>query len=82
MAKLIRRHLPNLLTDLRQGLTNTGLEAVNAPTQWVKKTARGFRDPEHFTTAISFHRGGLDLDPHERQQSIMAISHREAACAR
>lgn len=65
VAKLIQRHLPNLLTYLRHGLTNAGLEAVNAVIQWVKKTARGFRNPEHFKIAIYFHCGGLDLYPHE-----------------
>ncbi len=65
VAKLIQRHLPNLLTYLRHGLTNAGLEAVNAVIQWVKKTARGFRNPEHFKIAIFFHCGGLDLYPHE-----------------
>lgn len=42
-----------------------GLEAVNATIQWVMKTARGFRNPEHFKAAISFHCEGLDLYPHE-----------------
>jgi len=65
VAKLILRHLPNLLTYLEHGLTNAGLEAINAVIQWVKKTARGFRNPEHFKTAIYFHCGGLDLYPHE-----------------
>ncbi|OGA17282.1 MAG: hypothetical protein A3H32_09415 [Betaproteobacteria bacterium RIFCSPLOWO2_02_FULL_63_19] len=65
MAKLIRRHLPNLLTCLHHGITNAGLEAINAVIQWVKKTARGFRNPEHFKIAIYFHCGGLDLYPHE-----------------
>jgi transposase len=65
VAKLIQRHLPNVLTYLRHRLTNAGLEAVNATIQWVKKTARGFRNVEHFKTAIYFHCGGLDLDPHE-----------------
>lgn len=65
VAKLIRRHLPNILTYLRHGITNAGLEAVNAVIQWVKKTARGFRNPEHFKIAIYFHCGGLDLYPHE-----------------
>jgi transposase len=65
VAKLIRRHLPNVLTYLRHGITNAGLEAVNAVIQWVKKTARGFRNPEHFKIAIYFHCGGLDLYPHE-----------------
>jgi len=64
-AKLIRRHLPNVLTYLQHRITNAGLEAVNAIIQWVKKTARGFRNAEHFKTAIYFHCGGLDLYPHE-----------------
>jgi len=63
VAKLIQRHLPNVLTYLRHGITNAGLEAVNATIQWVKKTARGFRNVEHFKTAIYFHCGGLDLYP-------------------
>jgi transposase len=65
VAKLIQRHLPNLLTYLHHHLTNAGLEGVNAVIQWVKKTARGFRNAEHFKTAIYFHCGGLDLYPHE-----------------
>ena len=63
VATLIRRHFPNVLTYLRHGITNAGLEAVNATIQWVKKTARGFRNVEHFKTAIYFHCGGLDLHP-------------------
>ncbi len=65
VAKLIQRHLPNVLTYLRHRLTNASLEAVNATIQWVKKTARGFRNVDHFKTAIYFHCGGLDLYPHE-----------------
>jgi len=38
---------------------------VHTVIQWVKKTARGFRNPEHFKIAIYFHCGGLDLYPHE-----------------
>jgi transposase len=67
VAWLIRRHLPNVLTYLQHRITNAGLEAVNATIQWVKKTARGFRNVEHFKTAIYFHCGGLDLYPHETQ---------------
>ena len=46
-------------------LTIVADEGVTAVIQWVKKTARGFRNTEHFKTAISFHCGGLDLYPHE-----------------
>jgi transposase len=65
VAWLIRTHFVNILTYLTHHLTNAGLEAVNATIQWVKKTARGFRNVEHFKTAIYFHCGGLDLYPHE-----------------
>lgn len=65
VAWMLRRHLPNVLTYLRHRITNAGLEAVNAMIQWVKRTARGFRNAEHFKTAIYFHCGGLDLYPHE-----------------
>jgi hypothetical protein len=40
-------------------------EGINAVIQGIKKTARGFRNAERFKTAIYFHGGGLDLDPHE-----------------
>ena len=43
----------------------SGTEGLNAIIQGIKKTARGFRNAEHFKTAIYFHCGGLDLYPHE-----------------
>jgi transposase len=63
VAKLIQRHFSNVLTYLQHGITTAGLEAINATIQWVKKTARRFRNVEHFKTAIYFHCGGLDLYP-------------------
>ena len=65
VAWMIRRHLPNVLTYHRHRITNAGLEAVNATIQWVKKTARGFRNADNFKTAIYFHCGGLDPYPLE-----------------
>jgi transposase len=65
VAWLIHRHLPNILTYHRHRITNAGLEAVNATIQWVKKTARGFRNAENFKIAIYFHCGGLNLYPLE-----------------
>ena len=38
---------------------------AHAIIQGIKKTARGFRNAEHFKTAVYFHCGGLDLCPHE-----------------
>lgn len=63
VAKLMQRHLPNLLNYLRHRLTNAGLEGTSDPGN--QETARGFRNAEHFKTAIYFHCGGLDLYPHE-----------------
>jgi len=36
---------------------------VNAKIQWVKYTARGFRNQTNFIHAIYFNCGGLDLAP-------------------
>jgi transposase len=65
VAKLIPRHPPNLLTYLRHRLTNAGPGGGNAVIQWVKKTARGFRNAEHSRRRSYFPCGGLDLYPHE-----------------
>ena len=69
VAKLIRRHLPNLLTYLQHGITNAGVKALTATIPWVKKPAPGFRNMEQFKTAIYFQCGGLDLCPHKSWKS-------------
>jgi transposase len=50
-AKLIQRHLPNLLTYLQHRRTNAGLEGVNAVIQWVKKTEEASRRRSTFPTS-------------------------------
>jgi transposase len=44
-------------------VTNAASESINAKIQWVKYTARGFRNKNNFRIAILFHWGGLDLAP-------------------
>jgi transposase len=63
VAKLIARHLENILTYLRIPITNAGSESVNSKIQWVKYQARGFRNEERFMRSILFHCGGLTLLP-------------------
>jgi transposase len=63
-ARMLKAHLPNLLTYLKHRITNATSEGLNAKIQWIKYTARGFRNRENFKTAIYFHCGGLDLYPH------------------
>ena len=65
VARLIQRHLPNLLTYLRHRVTNAGLDGSQCAHRVGEEDARGFRNAEHFKTAIFFHCGGLDLYPHE-----------------
>jgi transposase len=43
---------------LTHGITNATSENINAKIQWVKYTARGFRNLENFKNAIYFHCGG------------------------
>ena len=62
-ARMMKHRLENILTYLKHGITNAVSEALNAKIQWVKYTARGFRNQQNFTTAIYFHCGGLDLAP-------------------
>lgn len=62
-ARLLKARLPNILTYLKHGITNAASESLNSKIQWVKYTARGFRNFQNFTTAIYFHCGGLDLSP-------------------
>jgi transposase len=62
-AKMLKARLPNLLTYLKLGITNAASESLNSKIQWVKYTARGFRNFQNFVTAIYFHCGKLDLAP-------------------
>ena len=62
-AKTLKRHLPNLLTYFKHWITNATSEAINSKIQMLKLMACGYRNREHYKTAILFHCGGLDLDP-------------------
>lgn len=62
-AKLIARHLPNVLTYFKHRITNAVAEGLNSKIATVQKRACGFRNRDHFKIAIYFHCGGLDLYP-------------------
>ncbi len=47
----------------REVITNALGESLNSKIEKVKRMACGFRNREHYKTAIYFHRGGLDLFP-------------------
>jgi transposase len=63
VAGMMKRRFANIITYLRHRITNAASESINARIQWVKYTARGFRNKQNFINAIYFHCGGLDLAP-------------------
>ena len=63
VAGMLQRRFENIITYLRHRITNAASESINAKIQWVKYTARGFRNKQNFINAIYFHCGGLDLAP-------------------
>jgi transposase len=63
VARMLRAQLENILTYLTHRITNAMTEGLNAKIQWIKYSARGYRDREAFKMAIYFHCGGLDLEP-------------------
>jgi transposase len=63
VARMLKRRFENVITYLRHRITNATSESLNAKIQWVKYTARGFRNKQNFINAIYFHCGGLDLAP-------------------
>ena len=63
VARMLKRRFENIITYLRNRITNAASESINAKIQWVKYTARGFRNRRNFVHAIYFHCGGLDLAP-------------------
>jgi len=63
VGRMLQRRFENIITYLRHRVTNAASESINAKIQWVKYTARGFRNKQNFANAIYFHCGGLDLRP-------------------
>ena len=63
VGRMLKRRFANIVTYLRHRITNATSESLNAKIQWVKYTARGFRNKQNFVNAIYFHCGGLNLAP-------------------
>jgi transposase len=63
VAAMLRGHLSNVLTYFDHRITTATCEGMNNRIQAIKHSAFGFRNRDHFRTAIFFHCGGLDLRP-------------------
>lgn len=62
-AKIIARHLPNVLTYFTHRITNAVAEGLNSKIATIQKRACGYRNPNNFKIAVYFHCGGLNLYP-------------------
>jgi transposase len=63
VAKMLKRHLDNILTYLRHPITNAVTEGLNSKIQMLKSNARGFRSFENYRLRILFFCGKLSLYP-------------------
>jgi transposase len=63
VARMLKRHLENLLTYLQHRITNAVTEGLNSKIQSIKSAARGFRNFKNYRTRILFFCGKLDLYP-------------------
>lgn len=63
VARMFRKYLRQILTYFRHRITNAVSEGLNSKIETIRKMAYGFRNREHFKTAIYFHCGGLNLYP-------------------
>jgi len=70
VARMIKSHLPGILNAILRKVSNARAEGINSVIQWVKYTARGFRNRARFRNAIYFHLGGLQLYPASVPQGV------------
>lgn len=63
VARMIKKHLPNVLTYFTHPITSATNEALNGVIKGLSKRAYGFRSFPNFRTAVLFHCGKLQLYP-------------------
>ncbi len=63
VAYTLKAQLDNIVTYCRHRVTNAVAEGLNSKIMVIKRRVCGYRNPEHFKTAIYFFCGGLDLYP-------------------
>jgi transposase len=63
VGRMLKTHLWGIINAVVTRTTNARAEGLNSVVQWMKYTARGYRNRERFRVAIYFHLGGLELYP-------------------
>jgi transposase len=72
-AHTVKAHIDNIVTFARHRVTNALAESINSKIEKVKRLACGFRNREHYRTAIYFHCGGLDLYPRRSDIALQMV---------
>ena len=60
-ARMVHKHIDNILTYYAHPITNAISEGLNSKIQTIQQNASGFRNREHLKTAIYLHCRGLTL---------------------
>jgi len=63
VARMLKKHLGNILTYFESYITNAASEGLNSKIQAIKANARGFRNFENYRISILFFCGKLELSP-------------------
>ena len=63
VAQTIHERLENVVSFCTHGITNAVAEGINSKIMAIKRRVGGYRNREHFKTAIYFYCGGLSLYP-------------------
>jgi transposase len=62
-ARILKRHLENLLTYIRHHITNAVTEGLNSKNQSIQSAARDFRNFQNYRIRVLFFCGKLNLHP-------------------
>ena len=60
---MIKSHFEGVVNAIYHRVTNVRAAGINSRIQWIKYTARGFRNRDCFHTVIYFHLGSFDMTP-------------------
>ena len=63
VARMMKDHLTGVLNYFEHRITNAVAEGLNSKIATIQKMAYGFRNKDHFRTAVLFRCGGLQLHP-------------------
>jgi transposase len=61
VASMVKEHITGILAYYKHRITNALAEGTNSKIEWIKNTARGYRNWDNLKAAILFHCGGLEL---------------------